>query len=523
MKNLLTVFILCFMCVLAMNAQTVVWENQKTTTNQDTSSSVTRTNTKSDTDILVPEAFETNIENLLNSWYFRYYVKQQPQSSTRSNLWATDEVYKDRLSRLPHAIEMPYNDIVKKYIEFYLRRGSHIENMLGLADFYFPMIEEILDENQLPLELKYLVIVESAMNPTALSRAGASGLWQFIVSTGKVYGLEINSLIDERRDPVKATHAACRYFKDMYDIYGDWHLVIASYNCGPGSVNKAIRRAGGKRNYWAIYDYLPRETRGYVPLFIAANYVMNYYAQHGLSPSKTNLPLATDTIMINDWLHLDQVAEMLNLDKEMIKALNPQYKRDIIPGHDKPRPLQLPSTSAYAFISLGDSVYRHRAGDLFANRTEPGNDTQSSSQERVVHRVQQGETMIAIAHKYGVTSADIRNWNGLRSSTVRPGNRLTIYADNGGVRISDNDSDSSEISNDNTTSNSRVVAANTKPANSNSSSQTAANFTRYKVKKGDTYSSIAAKHGVGLNALMKFNNTKSTKIMVGQTIKIPKG
>ncbi len=527
MKNLLTGVILCYVSILSMSAQTVVWEYSKEDSKEINDSKTIKSSPPQtdslDNKLLVPEDFERNVENLLNSWYVHYYVKQLPQRDTRSNVQVSEEEYKNRLSRLPHIIEMPYNDIVKNYIDLYVNRRAYVtQYMLGLADFYFPMIERILDENQLPLELKYLAIVESALNPTALSRAGASGLWQFIVSTGKAYGLEINSLIDERRDPVKATYAACRYFKDMYDIYGDWNLVIASYNCGPGSINKAIRRAGGKRDYWAIYDYLPKETRGYVPLFIAANYAMNYHAEHGLSPVATNLPLATDTIMINDVLHFDQVAELLTIDKEMIRALNPQYKRDIIPGHDRQMPLCLPSTNAYTFISLGDSVYNHKAGELFANRiyVEPGEENaQDTNQERIVHKVQSGETMIAIAHKYGVTSADIRKWNGLRSSRIRAGSRLTIYADNGGFKISDDES--SKVAENTPANDKSPTVNNTKPANSNQSAS--GDYTRYKVKSGDTYFSIASKHKVGVKALMKFNNTKSSKIRVGQTIKIPKG
>ncbi|MCL2651060.1 MAG: LysM peptidoglycan-binding domain-containing protein [Candidatus Azobacteroides sp.] len=524
MRNILTGIVLCFVGALTTNAQTVVWETQKTA-NRDVNDSV-KDNPASadtlDTSIFIPEGFETNVESLLNSWYVHYYVKQSPQNNVQPSVRVSDEEYQNRLSRLPHIIEMPYNSIVKNYIDLYINRRSYvIEYMLGLSDFYFPMIERILDENQLPLELKYLAVVESALDPMALSRAGASGLWQFIVSTGKAYGLEINSLIDERRDPVKATYAACRYFKDMYDIYGDWNLVIASYNCGPGSVNKAIRRAGGKRDYWAIYNYLPRETRGYLPLFIAANYAMNYYAQHGLSPVSTNLPLATDTIMVNKILHFDQIAEMLNIDKEMIRALNPQYKRDIIPGYDDtPRPLLLPSTSAYAFISLGDSVYKYRAEELFTNRTyvEPGGYTaQGSNEERIVHKVRSGETMNTIANKYGVTVSDVKRWNNLRSSRLKVGSRIIIYADNGGFRISDNDS-SSETSENSNTSN-RITTTNSK--SSNSSQLASGSFSKYKVRSGDTFASISKKSGVSVKTLMEFNKITNPKLIVGQIIKIP--
>jgi len=490
MKNLLIGFILCFAYAVAANAQS------------DTL----------DTNIFIPESFEANVDSLLNSWHVQYYVKQLPQNETHVNVQVSDAVYKNRLSKLPHIIEMPYNEVVRKCIDLYINKKRTIQYMLGLADFYFPMIEQALDENRLPLELKYLAIVESALNPVAVSRAGATGLWQFMLPTGKAYGLEINSLVDDRRDPVKATYAACQYFKDMYDIYGDWHLVIAAYNCGAGNVNKAIRRAGGKRDYWAIYNYLPRETRSYVPLFIAANYAMNYYAEHGLSPVSTSLPLATDTIMVNDLLHLGQVAQMLNMDIEMLRALNPQYKRDIIPGNNSARPLLLPATNAYAFVSLEDTIYRYKSEEFFVNRTyvEPGGSTWVSNQERVVHRVRSGETMNAIANKYGVTTAQIKKWNGLNSSRVNQGTRLTLYIDNGGFSMSD------EQTSTDSASTPRVTTPKTTQASGS------ADYIKYKVKPGDTFSSISRKYpGMSVDKLMKFNNTSNPKLIVGQIIKVP--
>jgi len=423
MKKILTGFILCFVCSFTTNAQT--------TTQTDT-------NTVSDTSVYVPESFEAGVDSLLNSWYVKYYVKQQSKNNVRSNIEVSETVYKERLSHLPRIIEMPYNEVVKNCIDLYVNRKSRIiEYMLGLADFYFPMIEQVLDENRLPLELKYLAIVESALNPIALSRAGATGLWQFMLPTGRAYGLEINSLIDERRDPVKATYAACRYFKDMYSIYGDWNLVIAAYNCGPGNVNKAIRRADGKRDYWAIYNYLPRETRSYVPLFIAANYAMNYYSHHGLTPVSTTLPLSADTVMVNNLLHFDQIAEVLNMDKELIRMLNPQYKQDIIPGNSAPRPLCLPVTNIYAFINLEDSIHKYKSEQFFTNRSyvEPeGYSARNSAQEKITHKVRQGETMNTIANRYGVTVSQVKKWNGLKSNKVKTGVRLTLYVNNGGVR-----------------------------------------------------------------------------------------
>jgi membrane-bound lytic murein transglycosylase D len=378
----------------------------------------------------VPESWDVNLDSMMNSHYVKYYLDKNAHPGYSEAVIASDSVYVDRLSRLNTIIELPYNSIVRNCIDLYVdRRRNKVEYMLGLENFYFPMIEQALDENNLPLELKYLVVIESALNPVALSRVGASGLWQFMLPTGKQYGLEINSLVDERRDPFKATYAACEYFKDMYRIYGDWTLVIAAYNCGSGNVNKAIRRAGSN-DYWKIYPYLPRETRLYVPLFIAATYVMNYYANHQLRPVQTDLPIAVDTVMVNQTIHFDQIAEILNVDKELIRLLNPQYKRDIIPGNSKTRVLKLPALQAYAFVEKENTIVNHRKDELFANRTYAG--STGSNKEKIVHKVKKGETAVSIGNKYGVTATNIRKWNKLKSNRRGIGRKIIVYVDNGG-------------------------------------------------------------------------------------------
>ena len=312
---------------------------------------------------LIPEAIDADVDSLLHSWHVRYFSKTEEYChDDEENVYFPDSIYIERLERLPRVITLPYNNIVRDCIDLYAeRRRDLVRYMLGMADFYFPIIEQILDEHGLPIELKYLAVVESALNPVALSRVGAAGIWQFMLPTGKSYGLEINSLIDERRDPVKATHAACRYFEDMYAIYKDWNLVLAAYNCGPGNVNKAIRRSGGKTDFWEIFPYLPRETRSYVPLFIAANYIMTYHCEHNLCALQTSLPLATDTVVVNRSLHLEQVSDLLQVDMPTLRALNPQYKRDIVPGNVRPLVLKLPAERTYAFIDKDSSTRRTRS------------------------------------------------------------------------------------------------------------------------------------------------------------------
>lgn len=521
MKRILFTLLTTWVCTSAIHAQVALWDELKSSGNNHYENDLScEDSTEIDNTFFIPESFESNVDSLLNSWHVNYYVNRTPGYDTYEHPYVSDSVYLERLSRLPHIIEMPYNEVVRNCIELYVaRKRNIIPYMLGLADFYFPMIEQALDEKGLPLELKYLAIVESALNPTALSRAGASGLWQFMLPTGKIYGLEINSLVDERRDPVKATYAACQYFKDMYNIYGDWHLVIAAYNCGPGNVNKAIRRAGGKRDYWAIYNYLPRETRSYVPLFIAANYAMNYYSQHGMSPVSTDLPLSTDTIMIDKMLHFDQISEMLKIDKGMLQALNPQYKQNIVPGNTKARALILPSTYAYAFVSMEDTIYKYKSEEYFTNRSYvvPGVGGSSkalasnNNQERVTHKVRSGETLNKIANRYGVTSSQIKKWNGLKSNKLTAGRRLTIYTDNGGYVASNNSS-----------STTTTTKSSTQQSTSKSNTSQKKSSGKYKVRQGDTFSSISQKYpGVNAQDLMKMNNTKSAKLKVGQVINVP--
>ena len=333
-----------------------------------------------------PEAMTYDLDSLLNLYMAKTYL-DEPDDCNMKNVNPTysKEDYVDRLYRMPCVMEMAYNDVVQKFIDRYSGRLRHsISYMLGASNFYIPIFEEALETYQLPLELKYLPIIESALNPKAVSRVGATGLWQFMLTTGKQYGLQVNSLVDERRDPVKSSYAAARYLSDLYKIFGDWNLVIAAYNCGPANINKAIHRANGttkgqdqtangqqlNKDYWHIYPYLPKETRGYVPAFIAANYIMTYYSQHNICPMTTRLPAKTDTIMVNRNIHLEQVAEVVGINIDLLRSLNPMYRRDIVPGATELSPIRLPQTEVGRFIDLQDSICNYRVNELLNKRTE---------------------------------------------------------------------------------------------------------------------------------------------------------
>ena len=337
----------------------------------DTEITVTGKNGKQEV-IDIPEAMTTEVDSLLHLYNTQRYLKPSADCNQPDiNPFYEKEVYKARLQRMPTIIEMPYNDVVQKFIDRYannLRRSVSI--MLGATNFYMPIFEEALEAYNLPLELKYLPVIESGLNPQATSYVGAAGLWQFMIGTGKRYGLEINSLVDERRDLIKSSYAAANYLSDLYRIFRDWHLVIAAYNCGPDKINKAIHRAGGTKDYWQIYPYLPKETRGYVPAFIAANYIMNYYCDHNICPMVADIPAKTDTVMVNRDIHFNQIASVLNMEVSQLKELNPQYRRNIINGSNKPSSLRLPSTLVNKFIDNEQAIYDYNADALLNKRAE---------------------------------------------------------------------------------------------------------------------------------------------------------
>ncbi len=394
-------------------------------------------------DIELPSGMSAaTADSLLREWNTRNYITPDDEcDASDANPDYAPEVYAERLAHLPNVIPMPYNDAVRKCIDQYatrLRRTVAI--MLGASNFYTPIFEDALEQYQLPLELKYLPVIESALNPRAVSRMGAVGLWQFVITTGKQYGLEVTSLVDERCDPIKASYAAARYLKDLYEMFGDWTLVIASYNCGPNNVSKAIKRAGGSKDYWQISAYLPKETRGYVPAFIAANYIMTYYCEHNICPAYATLPPSTDTIMVSHDLRFEQVEDLCGISMEEIKALNPQYRTNLVPGSSRPCPLRLTTDAVGTFIEAGDSVYTHRAQELLASRevetavqatpapaqSRQRGRTQASSAGGSYVTVRNGDTLGAIAKRNGTTVSRLKSLNGLKSDRIRAGQKLRV-------------------------------------------------------------------------------------------------
>ena len=386
----------------------------------------------------VPSSFETDVNKMMENWYIKNYTALDAKADQRpATPTPTDQEYIDRLQSLNTVIEMPYNKEVRSFIDMYVnRKKGLVETMLGMSLYYMPIFEEALERYGLPLELKHLPVIESALNPVAVSPAGAAGLWQFMPGTGKDYGLEINSVVDERRDPYKATDAAARYLKDLYNTYKDWTLAIAAYNCGPGNVNKAITRAGGKKDFWEIYRFLPRETRGYVPAFIAANYAMNHYGKHNISPALAARPIVTDTVHVDRRVHFEQISDVLGIPMDELRALNPQYRVDIIPGNVHPYALILPNLQTCNFLANQDSIVNHNA-ERYAVRdvVEPslqnkGSDNKGEYVEELVvkyHKVKRGETLQSIARKYGVSQSSIRKANKLgRKGRVQRGKTLRI-------------------------------------------------------------------------------------------------
>ncbi len=539
-----------------------------------------------DPTVVMPQSFETDTRKMLEDWYLQNYIVLDYEADKRDSQDFSDEVLLERLAALPTEIEMPLNSVVKNMIQFYANRKKQlVENMLGLSIYYMPIFEEALERHGLPHELKYLPVIESALVPTATSRVGAGGLWQFMPATAKGLGLEVNTIIDQRRDPYLSSDAGARYLKQLYNTYNDWSLAIAAYNCGPGNVNKALRRAGeGKHDFWDIYPFLPKETRGYVPAFIAANYIMTYHKDHNISPALARRPIVTDTVHVSRRVHFEQISQVMDIPMAELRALNPQFRKDYIPGDIRPYSLVLPSLQAYAYVASEDSIVNHNAS-AYARRgiVEPasgatvGRDSRGEyydEETTVYHKVRKGETLAKIAAKYGVTVRAIRKQNKV-GKTVKAGRTLKITTVQRRYKpqpepvkepetiennvIAPADSTAAPVLTDS-------IAAPTAPADSTAtvSDGVAAAFAVHEaeqeveeqsapepevkqetrkaapakekaakkattqakpkyhtVRRGENLSKIAKRYGVTVQAIKKANNFAGDNIQAGQKIKIP--
>lgn len=470
-------------------------------------------------------------DSLLHIWYAQRLTSEEEfdiagtdTAAFKSNV--PDSVYIERIKAMNSFITLPYNDIVKNHIIRYSEKmPTAMGRILGLCDYYMPIFQEVFDKYEMPEELKAMAIIESALNPLAVSRAGAKGMWQFMYQTAKIYGLHIDSFVDERLDPVKSADAAARYLKDAYAIFGDWNLAIASYNCGAGNVNKAIRRSGS-RKFWDIWPFLPRETRGYGPAFVGALYTVKYYKEHGIKPEAVQMPPHVDTFHINKMLHLKQVSELTGAPLEELKNLNPQYKHEIIPGNEREYILRIPYKYTNAFIDCEDSLYTHKA-DVYFNPTTIKKIKDGGDGERIVYRVQNGDYLGKIATKYRVSVAQIRKWNNLKDNNIRVGQKLIIYR--GGKAPASTSSTSKPassatkpaVSSSSAASQSKPATTTAKPS-ATSSSAASGNYTIYTVKSGDNLYSIAKNYpGISAQNIMDFNGIDGTKIHPGMKLKIP--
>ena len=485
---------------------------------------------------LLPEDYTLDVtDSLLSLWYVhKSMLKGDTVSFNMDSVHfrssVTDKEYLQRLADMNSFITLPFNETVRNYIILYSEKmPTKMSSMLALSQYYFPIFEEIFDRYGLPKELKYMAVIESAFNPVAVSRAGAKGMRQFMYNTAKMYGLTINSFVDERLDPVKSADAAARYMRDAYRIFGDWNLAISSYNCGSGNVNKAMRRSGS-REFWPVYNYLPRETRGYVPAFVGAMYAFTYYREHGLVPETDSMPVQVDTFHIRRMLHFQQVSALTGVSVEMLKKLNPQYVHDIVPGTAKEEyVLRLPYQYTSKFFENEDSVYAYNAKEYFSPATLQNIAVSgSASSQRIAYKVKSGDYLGRIASRYHVTVKQIMEWNHLRNTNLRVGQVLYIYGKfNGPVAQSSGASSKSSAASSSkgsassdgaTRASSKGSAATPPPADSAAEGT----YTVYVVKSGDSLYRISQDYpGVSADDIMKFNGI-GTDIRPGMKLKIPK-
>jgi len=478
------------------------------------------------------ERINRDLDSLVSTWYVKMAFSNVPDTPLfdTAAVQFSDSVYNDRLGKISSIISLPYNSIIRNHIHVYtLKKRDVLSAILGLKDYYFPMIEDIFDSYGLPAELKYMAVIESALNPNAVSRMGATGLWQFMYSTGRSYGLTINSVVDERRDPVKSTHAAAKFIKDLYSMYNDWTLVIAAYNCGPGNVNKAIRRSGNKKDYWDIYYRLPRETRGYIPQYVAATYAINYYTEHNVHPLPLNIPVARDTIMLNKNIHLSQISEVMGIPLKELRALNPQYRTGFVPASTKPLALTLPINNLGDFIDLSDTIMSYKPDTYLSKSNLIANPSRSTytppgitGKTKIVYTVKEGDNLGYISEWYKVGLSQLRYWNNVYRNTIRIGQKLTVYVD---------PSESEHFSKVNSMSFAekqnmigKKVPSNAQSIASNSPEETEGDYIIYTVRYGDTIWDIARLYDdVTTTQLLSLNNiSDAEKLKVGQKLKIKK-
>ena len=427
---------------------------------------------------------------------------------------ATEEVYiydlptdtlKARLEKLNQ--KTPFNVVYNKSLEnliksFLTRKRGLMERMLTVSQFYFPLFEEEFDRHNIPLEMKYLSIVESALNPRARSRVGATGLWQFMYSTGKQYKLDVTSYVDERSDPIKATKASAQFLSKLYEIFGDWDLALAAYNSGPGNVNKAIRRSGGHRNYWNIRRNLPRETAGYVPAFLTTMYIFEYAEEHGLKGKKAERPyFETDTVHVKSLITFDQISELVGVSVEELKVLNPSYKLNVIPFIEgKDYSLRLPKEAMGKFVANEKQIYTHVKKELESKESPLPKLVKQAESDRIRYRVRSGDFLGKIAERYGVRVSQLKQWNGLRSNNLRIGQRLTIYPRNRSTP---------------TTSKKKTTSIAETPVTIPSGAKT------HTVRSGDSLWTISRQYpGITIDNLKKWNRLSSSKLQPGTKLKL---
>ena len=466
-----------------------------------------------------PEDYTVEVtDSLVDIWYAHQMAQEAEDEmfdmdSVRFESNVPDEVYIERIKKMNSFIQLPYNEIVRNYIIMYSEKmHKRMPHMLGICKYYMPIFEEIFDRYGLPVELKAMAIIESAMDPRAESRVGAKGMWQFMYQTAKIYDLHVDSFVDERMDPIKSCDAAAQYLLDAYNMFGDWSLAIASYNCGAGNVRKAIKRAGGSRKFWDIWEYLPRETRSYVPAFVGALYTLEYYKEHGLKPEAVGMPSGIDTLVINKQLHLRQVSELTGAPLDQLKNLNPQYRHEIIPGHEREYILRLPYQYTSSFIENEDTLYKHKA-EVYFDPVAIKKIKDEGDGVRIIYKVKNGDYLGKIASKHRVSVAKIKKWNKLKNDNIRVGQKLVIYRGGSGPSTPEPETNSSSSS-------AKVQTQTKTPAKTSAAAQTQCTYT---VKSGDTFYSIAKNYpGVSAQNIMDHNGLSSSKLKPGMVIKIPK-